>query len=277
MSFGFGFSRPANFYGGYLWTPSQISTDLWLDASDSSTITLNGSTVSQWSDKSGNGRHYTQPTAASQPGYSTGALNGRPILTFDGVDDFLDGGGILPATNGIITFFVARQNTISPSSIGQYFGRLGGTLVNGNWGNRGQITTQTTNISFAQVRTSVSNYATAVQTGGLVNSNWQLLGMRYSSTENVLQATYNSFSTNTVATTGTVADPGAAYPCRISARSAGAVNCLHMDIAEVVVLLSAPTTTTNPRPQIEGYLCWKYGLQGNLPASHPYKNVPPTI
>ena len=28
--------------------------------------------------------------------------------------------------------------------------------------------------------------------------------------------------------------------------------------------------------QAEGYLAWKWGLQGNLPSSHPYKNSPPT-
>ena len=27
--------------------------------------------------------------------------------------------------------------------------------------------------------------------------------------------------------------------------------------------------------QAEGYLAWKWGLQGNLPSSHPYKNNPP--
>ena len=27
--------------------------------------------------------------------------------------------------------------------------------------------------------------------------------------------------------------------------------------------------------QIEGYLAWKWGLQGSLPASHPFKNAPP--
>jgi hypothetical protein len=26
----------------------------------------------------------------------------------------------------------------------------------------------------------------------------------------------------------------------------------------------------------EGYLAWKWGLEGNLPISHPYKNSPPT-
>ncbi|MFM6254192.1 MAG: hypothetical protein ACKPEQ_34470, partial [Dolichospermum sp.] len=71
--------------GKKLLTPAQISTDLWLDAADSSTITLNGSTVSQWNDKSGNGRNAIQATATNQPAYTANGLNGKPVLTFDGI------------------------------------------------------------------------------------------------------------------------------------------------------------------------------------------------
>jgi hypothetical protein len=61
----------STFGGPKLWRPNQLALSLWLDAEDSASITLNGSTVSQWSDKSGNGRHATQGTAASQPTYAT--------------------------------------------------------------------------------------------------------------------------------------------------------------------------------------------------------------
>lgn len=54
------------------WTPAQIPTALWLDANDTSTITLNNLTVSQWNDKSGNLRHVSQATAANQPVYAKG-------------------------------------------------------------------------------------------------------------------------------------------------------------------------------------------------------------
>lgn len=65
-------------------TPKGIANlSVWLDANDSSTITLNGSTVSEWRDKSGNGRNAVQATAASQPVYSTGQVNGLPALTMD--------------------------------------------------------------------------------------------------------------------------------------------------------------------------------------------------
>ena len=65
--------------------PKQIEgLALWLDGSVSSSVTLNGATVSQWNDQSGNGRHATQGTQASQPTFTSGARNGRSALTFGG-------------------------------------------------------------------------------------------------------------------------------------------------------------------------------------------------
>jgi hypothetical protein len=29
--------------------------------------------------------------------------------------------------------------------------------------------------------------------------------------------------------------------------------------------------------KLEGYLAWKWRLESNLPANHPYKNSPPTV
>jgi len=50
--------------------PRQIAgLGLWFDAADASTVTLNAGNVSEWRDKSGNGRHASQSTAASQPIY----------------------------------------------------------------------------------------------------------------------------------------------------------------------------------------------------------------
>jgi hypothetical protein len=45
------------------------------------------------------------------------------------------------------------------------------------------------------------------------------------------------------------------------------------DLAEIILYDSQLTTLQVQ--QMEGYLAWKWGLQGNLPASHPYKNAPP--
>jgi hypothetical protein len=49
-------------------TPLDISgCQLWLDSTDSTSLTSSGGAVSQWSDKSGSGHHVLQGTAANQP------------------------------------------------------------------------------------------------------------------------------------------------------------------------------------------------------------------
>lgn len=55
---------------------------VWFDATKRSSLTFNGSTISQWNDLSGNGRHATQAVGANQPTYSATSMNGRPGLEF---------------------------------------------------------------------------------------------------------------------------------------------------------------------------------------------------
>lgn len=35
--------------------------------------------------------------------------------------------------------------------------------------------------------------------------------------------------------------------------------------------------STANRQRLEGYLAWKWALEANLPAGHPFKNTPPTV
>lgn len=51
---------------------------------------LSAGSVTTWNDASGNGYNCTQGTAASRPTATTGP-NGRMVVQFDGVDDFLTG------------------------------------------------------------------------------------------------------------------------------------------------------------------------------------------
>jgi len=57
----------------------------WYDAADQSTMTLNGTTVSEWRSKVG-GVALSQSTAAAQPTLTAGYYKGRTALTFDGGD-----------------------------------------------------------------------------------------------------------------------------------------------------------------------------------------------
>lgn len=61
----------------------------WYDASDTSTITLSGSNVTQWNDKSANAYHLTQATGTRQPQSGINTVNGLNAITYDGVNDRL--------------------------------------------------------------------------------------------------------------------------------------------------------------------------------------------
>ena len=81
----------AGLFGGVVppFSPSDFSNlELWLDASDTATITLSGSAVTQWNDKSASGYTFTQGTAAYRPQSGTRTQNGLNVLDF-GTNDLL--------------------------------------------------------------------------------------------------------------------------------------------------------------------------------------------
>ncbi len=83
---------------------------LWLDASDASSITLDGSSnVSQWADKSGNGRHATQATALNRPGYLTNQLNGLGAVRPASVSKWLDVASFPSLAGGYSVFAVVQS------------------------------------------------------------------------------------------------------------------------------------------------------------------------
>ena len=70
--------------------PNKISgLKLWLDASDISTVSQSGGSVSEWGDKSG-GNNATQLTGVSQPTTGTRTISGLNVIDFDGVNDFMN-------------------------------------------------------------------------------------------------------------------------------------------------------------------------------------------
>lgn len=95
---------------------SVANMTLWLKSDVG--VTQSGGFVSAWADQSGLGNNYAQPTGSTQPAFVASAINGLPGLTFDGVDDQMDG----PLLSGLITasayslFIVLKPVTIAASS-----------------------------------------------------------------------------------------------------------------------------------------------------------------
>jgi hypothetical protein len=251
-----------------LWTPDEITTSLWLDASDGDTLTLDVSNnVEQWDDKSGNNKHATQGTSANRPAYSTTAWDGvLPALTFDGTNDQLITTLSLPASHSV--FFVAERgvqgnntSSILRPVLEATDGSDSGLRSYGT--QRGTLENLEAAIQATRIATDLGNWE---ETEKLVVANVydqsDLIGYR----NGVQWGSIESAD----ATERTVHIGGSPRT-----DAAGTVRRFAGKIAEIIVVGNAVTASI--RQKIEGYLAWRWGLVGDLPAAHPYKVVPPTI
>ena len=225
-------------------SPSDISgLQLWLDADDSETITLNGSTVSQWDDKSGNNYHCVQGTASNQPTYVTAAQNGKNVVRLDGSNDYMQN-----STNTIVggsnarTVFVACKNT-DTSGITYPFGL--GTRANVGSGQIFLVSAEiAVRVSFGNIIWSTSLYSSAgiitIQTNGTdVN---QLLGW------------LNGASLSLSSSTNVTLNTQVGYMIGDSTVS----STWYGDVMEVIVYDS--NLSTSDRESVESYLSTKWGI-----------------
>ena len=234
-----------------LWTPTLITTAHWLDASDSSTVTLNGSTVSQWADKSGSGKHATQGTAASQPTRLAADQNGLDVLSFDGIANRMDH-SFVASTAEISIFLVVAANSQS--------------------GYRGIYSTSGDNTSNTMLlaRTDTANWGTYGTTAQSANSSIQSAGFLQLALIRIAAGS-GIFWRNGASDGSFIASSG--QPGHVGGTSSIPQH-FGGKIAEIVVL--SGTVSTESRQLLEGYLAWKWGLVGNLAADHPYKSAAPT-
>lgn len=82
---------------------------LWLDASQEAYA--DGALVPTWSDRSGSGNHATQATAADQPTFRTGVVNGAPAMDFH--DKFMSLTSIPYDVQAGTSFIVCKSDTIA--------------------------------------------------------------------------------------------------------------------------------------------------------------------
>lgn len=243
----------------YVWLPNQYSgLSLWLDAADSSRMTLVGSNITQYVDKSSNQIVLSNTTSANQPNLVLDSNNISNML-FNGTSQTLSRTSIaasnLSLNNEVSIFFVHSPTNNTNSII--------------NWGDYPRINFHTpegtTGFKFdygslERVQAVVSNYLTSGRRleGGYKRGTTQVLrayGLDLAQITNLLtitgstslQLTFGGFNSTGYFYRGTV--------CELVWYNRGLNN------SEI--------------NQIEGYLAWKWGLQKSLPSSHPFFNFPP--
>ena len=258
------------------WTPADMETALWLDAAQGSTITEVSGAVSQWDDKSGNGRHATQATAGSRPAVAAAALGGLDVVRFDGVDDVL----AIPGAVGLArnaaelnVFLVAR---VTPNAASTYQRVYNFSVSNSaSTSFRAALAAFGNNLRQVQRRldadaANLHDYAYSTAANLLFHGRhlWSSATVNYrvNGGSQVSQATGQGSGNTTDADSNEVA---------IGGENAVGMQYVGMDFAEFVVIAGSVNDAT--RQRIEGYLAHKWGLEGDLPSGHPYKAAPPTL
>lgn len=129
-------------------TPASVAgLTAWYDAGAIVGL-ANADPVPTWADLSGNGYDAVQATGSKQPSYRTSVIDGRPVIRFDGVDDFLriahafsntSGGSmsmfiVAKAASAVSTELIGTRGAptsvgfiVRTSTTGSLYGHIGGT------------------------------------------------------------------------------------------------------------------------------------------------------
>lgn len=228
---------------------------LWFDANDSTTISYSGSNIAQWNDKSGNGRNATP--YLNNCTYNATGFNGKPAIYFNS--------STLQAPLPTGSF------TNGATVITAYY------CSGGGWGV--PFTKSYSNIGDPFDIYQTSRYISSFASGTSFNSTINVANL---STPCLFGITGNTTSwneyvnggsqtyTNTTTTGFNDVNSNLFF---IGGRWDKVTNLIGY-VAETIVY--AGVLSTIDRQKVEGYLAWKWGIQANLPTTHPYYSASPT-
>lgn len=286
MQFG-GFVGPNGTGTGTATPPPTANLIGWYDFSDVSVLTTSGTFVTAISDKSTSSFNATATisgTATHYPSYQAAVQNGLGALkipdgrvgtaSFTDVSRGLDGTGtvVLPLPGGATTVMVANYigtmvtGTLTNEPIPAY-GGVGNAVA----GVQGIVSGGTGNWT-GFVKGGVPSI-----TAGTYANGWRIFVVKGTQTGTVLSVSLRldggtataAASSLSVGVTTSTTIPVIGH----NVANDGSNQDWNGYIGEVRYF-SASLSTSDVFKE-EGYLAWKWGLQANLPSSHPYKNAPP--
>jgi hypothetical protein len=200
-------------------------------------VVLNGSQVSQWLDQSGNGRNASMATASRQPFFVSGALNGKPVLRFNGAQSMYLDTFASPTT---FTVFVVGKNSNPSESFSMILGP-GGNAPNNQmrWESGSRALFVGTGNNLPVITSTIGN--TRV---------FHALSARYDGSTMTVYRDGNATSSHSFSTSGpwTLASVGSYYSSYY----------MQGDLAEV--LIYARALSEGERASVNSYLRSKYNL-----------------
>jgi hypothetical protein len=238
-----------------VFTPTQISGCIaWWDAADPSVFTGGSS----WTDKSGSNNTGTNgtPGASTMPSVTTWTNGNQAARFVAGSKNSVKTTNTIPNSN--VTYFMVTRFQAAMASGAGYL------MINNIDGQRQIFTTST---SFPVAVFAHANSSSNVQVAS-VNQSVPFL---YSAT--IVTGT-NGFATFTNGVANATRNTTTSSPSVNYFGSAnGDSGYVTADIGEIILYNTALTPIQ--RQRVEGYLAWKWDLQDDLPASHPYREIKP--
>ena len=237
---------------------------LWLDGADQRSMTLSGSTITAWNDKSGNSQSFT---VTGTPAIVTDSQSGNSCVSFNGTSyfynttlstpiathtSFLVAKIIGTAYYGIVSFASGAVSSYQSANAFRYGGNGGTTLTS-------DMLDVYANNGGYQILLSVATANTFLMAEQTTTGSPYPTGALY----------YNGSLPTPTATTQFNYTPGTAAGIVVGSywyNSTGNSTFVG-NICELIVYNQ--TLTTAQRQQVEGYLAWKWGLQASLPSTHP--------
>ena len=230
------------------WTPSEITTALWLDYLDDLTITLVGDKVSAWADKSGNNRHASMGTDSLRPVVDNGIYFVNKRLNF----------AALTNVTGFCFYVVAAREGTQKHN----------TLITVNPGGPSSGNAARTRMSWKMDQSYAMGFSGSAGIGPDISpatdeNDFNIFGWRQ-----VLSSPAMFNGSQFAASVSPAADSnGGVYALGTDGWNPG-----YFRIKELIAVAAYSADTD---AKIFGYLAHKHGLAAKLPSDHPYKTAAP--
>ena len=270
--------RRASAYSGSAWTPTDITSAIWFDASDTSSYTLSGSNVTAVTDKAGN----ATVTVGGTPNVSN-TLDSKNVFTFasGSLEDFTTN-EVAQASSGNHwaigvmqwnarndtqdSFWSTENNSGSILNKRDYAISAGASNFDGELDLDGLVTNR--------ISSTIGNLQNF--DSGIAQNTWVILVAIFNKTGNQIAVRVdgdNAFTPvndydNSLDTNMDLR----IFRNRANERMGGRM-------AEFFTVADVPGTGGTDITDVEkaeGYLAHKWGLTSSLPVSHPYKSSAPT-
>jgi hypothetical protein len=251
---------------------------LWLDAADTSTLTLSGTNVTEWRDKSGNG------LVATSVGNNPAVLSGMSIL-FTGTHGSSSTRFTIPDTASLrlttpfTIYMVYSATALTPTGDNDRASMIllskfsdGGSYP--GWAYRARTFNPSVTVFTAQFFNSAANQGDVIVTSSnVVDGTRKIVGLNQRTTTTMF--TFVNGSADLTITP--MAPPITSTDTfMIGARNPGNPTLAPFNGSVNEIAIMTGSLSRAQCQQLEGYLAWKWGLGSSLPTTHPYYRVLPS-